>query len=90
MAILGKLNRLVGSKTNDLEDSRVEDPNTPVAMEAKASDNKEYGAGYPREANEVSGHDEETPDESAQSGVRKIEAVTLTWSKTSLVTVLIL
>lgn len=90
MTILGKVNHLVGSKANDLEDSRVEDPNTPVAMEAKASDNKEYGAGYPGEANEVNGHGEETLDESAQSGVRKIEAVTLTWSKASLATVLIL
>ncbi|KAJ5201660.1 uncharacterized protein N7498_006323 [Penicillium cinerascens] len=90
MTILGKVNHLVGSKTNDLEDSRVEDPNTPVAMEAKAGDNKEYGAGYTGEANEVNAHDEKTPDENAQSGVQKIEAVTLTWSKTSLATILIL
>ncbi|KAJ5128512.1 hypothetical protein N7476_007135 [Penicillium atrosanguineum] len=85
-----KLSHLVGSKTTDQGNSTVEESNTPVASQTKASDNKEHGFGYQGETNEVNSHDEESPDEGAQAGVQKIEAITLTWSKASLATVLIL
>jgi hypothetical protein len=89
MAYLEKISRVFASKTTGPEDSTVQS-DTSVAFQPKASDNKEYEAGYQGETCDTNDHAEENPDKEAQAGVQKIEAVTLTWSKASLATVLIL
>ena len=65
----------------------------PVAHDVGSRhDNKEaiHRAGSPEEGSEVKSHQEAMPSEGAQNGVKKIEAVTLAWSKKSLAGVLIL
>ncbi|KAK5325022.1 hypothetical protein LTR93_004497 [Exophiala xenobiotica] len=75
-----------GTALNDIE-------GRPVAHDVGSRhDNKEaiHRAGSPEEGSEVKSHEEAMPSEGAQNGVKKIEAVTLAWSKKSLAGVLIL
>jgi hypothetical protein len=48
-------------------------------VQEKAGDKE---AGYPT-VNDVSSNEQEKPAEDAQAGVKKIEAVTIAWSKKS-------
>jgi hypothetical protein len=75
-----------GTALNDIE-------GRPVAHDVGSRhDNKEaiHRAGSPEEGSQVKSHEEAMPSEDAQNGVKKIEAVTLAWSKKSLAGVLIL
>ncbi len=92
MAILDKLRHVAShSARNGTEDpSSIEKGQTPVAYDIGISDNKE-GTGFSAEKTSRSEtHGEAEPSEDAQPGIRKIEAVTLAWSKKSLAGVLIL
>ncbi|KAJ5905488.1 uncharacterized protein N7473_002404 [Penicillium subrubescens] len=51
----------------------------PAALQEKVSDKE---AGYPT-VNDASSNEQEKPAEDAQAGVKKIEAVTIAWSKKS-------
>lgn len=64
----------------------------PAETSAPAGDASEKHAGQPQFADSSSVDDakEDRPTESAQSGVQKIEAVTLTWSKKSVFLLLVL
>jgi hypothetical protein len=75
MAILDKIHTVVGRKSADGEKSSVDDP---VAMQIRAGDKEAQHA----PANEITPADDKVADD-AQLGVKKIEAVTLTWSKRS-------
>ncbi|KIX05780.1 uncharacterized protein Z518_03752 [Rhinocladiella mackenziei CBS 650.93] len=92
MANFNRLRLLVGRKTpNDtLHASTVEDPNTPVTSKTETTDNKGTGTGFLEDTTEVKNNEEATPSQDAQFGVKKIEAVTLAWSKKSLAAALIL
>ncbi|OJJ04489.1 hypothetical protein ASPVEDRAFT_172748 [Aspergillus versicolor CBS 583.65] len=76
MAILDKVHSVVG-KT---ESATVDDP---IALHVRADD-KEAAPGFPEDLKD------EKPAENAQSGVQKIEAVTLAWSKSSVYVLLVL
>lgn len=60
--------------------------NDPSALQEKASDKE---AGLPA-VDDVSNNDQEKPADDAQAGVKKIEAVTIAWSKRSTYLVLVL
>lgn len=79
MAILDKAHNVVG-KT---ERATVDDP---IALQVRADD-KEAAPGF---ASEEPGFKDEKPAENVQSGVQKIEAVTLAWSKSSVYVLLVL
>lgn len=81
MTILSRIHRIVGNKSADTQ-TPAEDPNV---IQIKADDKEAVHASV----DGVSTADEK-PTEDAQAGVRKIEAVTLTWGKGSVFTVLIL
>jgi hypothetical protein len=83
MGFLKKFHTIVGDKSASTEAASVDDPST---LQAKAGDKE---AGYPT-ANDVSNNDPEKPAEDAQAGVKKIEAVTIAWSKSSAYLVLVL
>jgi hypothetical protein len=76
MAVLDKVHSVVG-KT---ERATVDDP---IALQVRADD-KEAAPGFPEDLKD------EKPAENAQSGVQKIEAVTLAWSKSSVYVLLVL
>lgn len=78
MAILDKVHSVVG-KT---ERATVDDP---IALQVRADD-KEAAPGFPEDP----GMKDEKPAENVQSGVQKIEAVTLAWSKSSVYVLLVL
>jgi hypothetical protein len=83
MAIMDKLHTIVGNKPQE-GPTAVDDPS---AMEIRADD-KEAGN---IDMNELpTGKEDTKPSENAQSGVQKIEAVTISWSRGSMFTVLIL
>lgn len=92
MAILDEFQRIVGGGTpNDTEHpSSIEKGEAPVASNIGPGDDKNATAGSLEITRESEGHEKETPSEDAQNGVRKMEAVTLAWSKKSLAGVLIL
>ncbi|KAJ0419752.1 major facilitator superfamily domain-containing protein [Aspergillus carlsbadensis] len=75
MAILDKIHTIVGSKSADGEKSPVDDP---IAMQVRADDKEAQHA----PADEIKPAEDKVADD-AQLGVKKIEAVTLTWSKKS-------
>lgn len=76
MAVLDKFNAFVGRKANGSED--------PVTVAAATADEKAHD-GIPPEDADLS----DAPTENAQHGVRAAEAITLTWTKWSLVAVFI-
>jgi hypothetical protein len=85
MSILGRFR----SAAND---ARSDDTVSDSEVEAFCSDagvNKNYGAVYAVEESSGSSSDHMLPSQDAQAGVRKIEAVTLTWTKSSLALLLI-
>lgn len=57
---------------------------------ADPADEKNVAFGSTEKASDSEAQEDEKPSEDAQNGVRKIEAVTLAWSKKSLAGVLIL
>ncbi|KAE8360983.1 major facilitator superfamily domain-containing protein [Aspergillus caelatus] len=67
----------------------VEDIETPVTVNAAPYD-KEGATGSPQDNTASSDDDKSLPHEDAQRGVKKIEAVTLAWSKATLAMFLIL
>ncbi|KAL4739563.1 siderophore iron transporter mirB [Aspergillus similis] len=88
MAIGSKFNLLAGKRKTDgpteVSASSPPDVETPAAKTATASaDNKEVGISD-------NSSDEALPSQSVQGGVQKIQAVTLVWSKWSLIAVLCL
>jgi hypothetical protein len=83
MMILSKFHSIVGRKSADVEITPAEDPN---AIKIRADDKEAVHAPI----NEITIKEDEKPAEDAQAGVRKIEAVTLTWGRGSMFTVLIL
>ncbi|KAI0123171.1 putative transporter [Xylariales sp. AK1849] len=90
MAVLDKLRPGVGHKTpNDTHvASTFDDPEIEMSSDTVAH-NKEAGAGFPDDAANDRSHGEAAPSEDTQRGVKKIEAVTLTWTKKSLAALLI-
>lgn len=78
MAILKKFHTIVGSK--DATETSINDPAT---VQVRADDKE--AAYLPSEVNEA-----EKPSEDAQAGVKKIEAVTLAWSKRTAWVILVL
>ncbi len=79
MTVLDKLHSVVGTT----ERATVDDP---IALQMRADD-KEAAPGLASEGPEIK---DEKPAENAQSGVQKIEAVTLAWSKSSVYILLVL
>ncbi len=82
-----------GTALNDIEGRPLPaQEHPPVVRDVGSRDDKEaiHRAGSPEEASELKSHEEAMPSEAAQNGVKKIEAVTLAWSKKSLAGVLIL
>jgi hypothetical protein len=84
MAIIDRFHTIVGDKPQG-GPTPVDDPS---AMQIRA-DNKEAGNIAMNELPTPDKNDTK-PSENAQPGVKKIEAVTLTWSRGSMFTVLIL
>ncbi|KIW12504.1 hypothetical protein PV08_09781 [Exophiala spinifera] len=88
MAILDKIRHLAGDKQSS--DDTQSPPDATSFDNGHPRDNKEAEAG----SSDAFSHDKSprdtTPAEDAQLGVKKIEAVTLAWSKTALATILIL
>ncbi|KAL3484192.1 major facilitator superfamily domain-containing protein [Aspergillus germanicus] len=82
MAILDKIHTVVGRKSADGDKSSVDDP---VAMQVRADDKEAQHA----PADEITPAEDKVADD-AQLGVKKIEAVTLTWSKRSVYFTLVL
>ncbi|KAJ5103084.1 siderochrome-iron transporter MirB [Penicillium argentinense] len=85
MAILSRLHRIVGDKSETNTQDVIEEPNT-VQLGA---DDKE-AAHVPVDEVVDDASEKDKPAENAQEGVRKIEAVTLAWSRASMFTVLVL
>lgn len=83
MTITEKFHRVVGEKA--AKDSQSN--SSPDAQAQLSADNIEIG---PAPVNEATGVEDLKPEENAQFGVKKIEAVTLTWNKSSVYVVLIL
>lgn len=85
MAILDESHRSVGVLTpDDTKHPSTIEGHTPVASNISPADEENA---FPLEKTSEL---EEKPSEDAQNGVKKIEAVTLAWSKKSLAGVLIL
>lgn len=83
MESVKKLYTTVCDKSASPKVATVDDPR---ALQEKASDKE---AGYPT-VNDVSSIEQEKPAEDAQAGVKKIEAVTIAWSKKSAYLLLVL
>ena len=82
-----------GTALNDIESRPLPEQGHPeVVHDVGPRDDKEaiHRAGSPEEASDLKSHEDAMPSEAAQNGVKKIEAVTLAWSKKSLAGVLIL
>lgn len=101
MAILDKVRHIFGdekSSDNNTQSPRLpppsahstEDPSATTFNVAHPVDNKEAETGSSDAVTHVKSHEDTTPTEDAQLGVKKIEAVTLAWSKTALASILIL
>lgn len=88
MSFINRLHRIVGDKhpSGPQEPSSNEEPNVSVGT----SDNNEIHPLGPNIVTEMKNLDEGRPSLDAQAGVRKIEAVTLSWSKKSLAALLVL
>jgi hypothetical protein len=78
MAVLDKFNAVIGRKANN------EAAEDPVTVANATADEKAHD-GIPPEDVDLS----DAPTENAQHGVRAAEAITLTWTKWSLVAVFI-
>lgn len=87
MAIFSKLHRIVGEKPATNSDETSTDDPTIVQIRA---DDKEAAHDLADKSTGATIDNEEKPSEDAQIGVRQIEAVTLTWGKGSVFTILIL
>ncbi|KAB8237529.1 MFS siderochrome iron transporter MirB [Aspergillus alliaceus] len=87
MAIRNRLQLLMGRKTPS--SSAGEDMETPVTINASLND-KEAGIGSPDNTTASYPNDKDLPSEDVQRGVKNIQAVTLSWSRRWLATVLIL
>lgn len=83
MAIMSRFHRIVGNKSAETEATSVDDP---IALQVRADDKEAAHAAI----DDATGKEEARPDEDAQAGVQKIEAVTLAWGKGSMLMVLIL
>ena len=85
MAIRDRFHRIVGNKTaSGVETPSVDDP---VALQVRADDKE---AAHVPEHPEGSTGPDDKPAEEAQTGVKKIEAVTISWSKKSVYIILCL
>lgn len=82
MAIFRRFHSVVGSKSAN-DGTSIDDPN---ALQIRAEDKEAAHA----PVNEVISNEEAKPSEDAQAGVKKIEAVTLAWSKKTAFAVLVL
>ncbi|KAF4224751.1 hypothetical protein CNMCM6457_009005 [Aspergillus fumigatiaffinis] len=84
MAIMKKFHSIVGEKpAHEAEGTSVDDPNV---LQIRADDKEAAHA----PVNEVTSREEAKPSDGAQSGVRKIEAVTLSWTRGAAFAVLVL
>jgi len=88
MAILDKIRHLAGDKQSS--DDTQSPPDATSFDNGHSRDNKEAEAGSSDAFSHDKSPEDATPAEDAQLGVKKIEAVTLAWSKTALATILIL
>lgn len=86
MGLVKKFHIIVGDKTASAAAASVDDP-SPLQGRAELADDKEAGLSP---ASKVSISDQEKPSDNAQAGVKKIEAVTIAWSKGSAYLVLVL
>ena len=84
MAILDKIHTIVGDKS--AQDNKASSLDNPNALQMVADD-KEAGHAPVKE---IFSGDGDRPAEDAQAGVKKIEAVTLAWSRGSMYTALVL
>ncbi|KAL4792627.1 major facilitator superfamily domain-containing protein, partial [Aspergillus venezuelensis] len=85
MAIRDRFHRIVGNKSaSGVETPSVDDP---VALQVRADDKE---AAHVPENSEGSTGPDDKPAEEAQTGVKKIEAVTISWSKKSVYIILCL
>ena len=66
------------------------DIDAPADIEAVRSDNKDVITNAPGDAASTASAEKPRPDEDIQRGVKDVQAVTLTWSKRSLVAVFVL
>lgn len=84
MAVFHKLRASFGRQKT------AEDADTPIAV--STLNDKDPASGSQDDATARNGHDdvEAAPSEDVQHGVQDIQAVTLTWTKKSLITVFIL
>jgi hypothetical protein len=84
MAIMKKFHSIVGEKpAHEAEGTSVDDPNV---LQIRADDKEAAHA----PVNEVTSREEAKPSDGAQSGVKKIEAVTLSWTRGAAFAVLVL
>lgn len=91
MAIMDESHHALGVSTpNDTKQPTIEKGHTQMASNIDFTDEKGATPGSLERASDSEGHEKEKPSENAQNGVKKMEAVTLAWSKKSLVGVLIL
>ncbi|KAL6240381.1 hypothetical protein RBB50_012718 [Rhinocladiella similis] len=94
MAILDRFRNLVGGKTSGADAQSpphsAEDRSPNAFNTGHPIDNKEAEMGSSDAITHAKSQEDTTPTEDAQLGVKKIEAVTLAWSKTALAGVLIL
>lgn len=86
MGLVKKFHTIVGDKPASAAADSVEDPR-PLQGRADLADVKEANL---TPVNEVSIRDQEKPSDDAQAGVKKIEAITIAWSKGSAYLVLVL
>ncbi|KAJ9148566.1 Siderochrome-iron transporter MirB [Pleurostoma richardsiae] len=91
MAVLNKVQIILGGKTpSDTRDiSSISVPDTSGTIQMVTT-NKEVGSGLREDTIASNIEKGATPSRDAQSGVKKIEAVTLAWSKKSLAVTLVL
>ncbi|KFY37141.1 hypothetical protein V495_07345 [Pseudogymnoascus sp. VKM F-4514 (FW-929)] len=92
MAIMDESHHTLGvSMPNDTKQPpTIEKGRNPVVSNIDFTDEKGATPGSLERTSDSEGHEKEKPSEDAQNGVKKMEAVTLAWSKKSLVGVLIL
>lgn len=83
MTILSRFHRIIGNSADTANTAPGDDP---IVIQLQAGDKE----GTHATDNEIPDKDDNKPTENAQAGVQKIEAVTLTWGRSSMFMVLIL
>ena len=85
MPIMNKFQSMLGKKTAQTEASEVDNATSPEIQANEKGVSQITPDDFTKPDNDI-----ERPDEDAQSGVKKIEAVTITWSKSSVYLILVL